>query len=156
MTVNKNGAKIILEDGREYSTSVITDNMGEKSIDITGLRKETGYITYDPGFVNTGSCISSICYIDGEKGILRYRGYPIEELVERCDFIEVAHLLVKGYLPNVEERSKYQELLNKHSLLHVNMKEFFRAYPADAHPNRSADRLHSPRTYATTRENEPR
>ena len=67
MTVNKNGAKIILEDGKEYSTSVITDNMGEKSIDITGLRKETGYITYDPGFVNTGSCISSICYIDSSS-----------------------------------------------------------------------------------------
>lgn len=134
MIVNKDGAKIILEDGREYRTSVITDNMGGKSLDISSLRKETGYITYDPGFVNTGSCISSICYIDGEKGILRYRGYPIEDLVERCDFIEVAHLLVKGYLPNLEERSKYQELLNKHSLLHVNMKEFFRAYPADAHP----------------------
>lgn len=134
MTIDKDTAKIILEDGKEYSASIITDNMGGKSIDISKLRSETGYITYDPGYVNTGSCMSSICYVDGENGILRYRGYPIEKLVERCDFIEVAHLLVKGYLPNVEERYKYQELLNKHSLLHVNMKEFFRAYPPNAHP----------------------
>ncbi len=134
MTVEKESAKLILDDGREYKTNVIIDNMGSKSIDITSLRKDTGFITYDPGFVNTGSCMSSICFVDGEKGILLYRGYPIEDLVEKCDFIEVAHLLVKGYLPNIEERTKYQDLLNQHSLLHVNMKEFFRAYPPEAHP----------------------
>lgn len=134
MTVHENGATIILDDGNTFKTSVITDNQGDKSIDISKLRSSTGYITYDPGFVNTGSCMSSICYIDGEKGILRYRGYDIEDLVSKCDFIEVAHLLIKGYLPNLEERARYQELLNKHSLLHVNMREFFRAYPQDAHP----------------------
>ena len=74
MTEEKNAAKIILPGGKEYDCSVITDNMGDKSIDITNLRKDTGYITYDPGYVNTGSCTSSICYINGEKGILRYRG----------------------------------------------------------------------------------
>ncbi len=134
MKVDKDGAKIIFNDGKEFVTNVITDNMGDKSIDITKLRKDTGYITYDPGYVNTGSCLSSICYIDGEKGILNYRGYSIEDLINKCDFVEVAHLLVKGYLPNMEERSKYQELLNKHSLLHVNMKNFIRSYPANAHP----------------------
>lgn len=134
MIEQKNAATIILDGGKTFHTSIITDNQGDKSIDISKLRSETGYITYDPGFVNTGSCMSSICYINGEKGILRYRGYDIADLVAKCDFIEVAHLLIKGYLPNLEERTNYQELLNKHSLLHVNMKEFFRAYPPDAHP----------------------
>ena len=99
MDIDKNGARIILGDGKEYDCDIITDSMGDKSIDITRLRAETGYITYDPGFVNTGSCMSRICYIDGEKGILRYRGYDIEDLVDNCDFIEVAYLLVKGQLP---------------------------------------------------------
>lgn len=134
MTIDKEKAKIILEDDKVFSCNVIHDNMGSKSLDISGLRKETGYITYDPGFMNTGSCMSSICFVDGEKGILRYRGYSIEDLVAKCDFIEVAYLMVKGILPYKEERNKYQMLLNRHSLLHVNMKEFLRAYPSDAHP----------------------
>ncbi len=127
-------AKILFPDGTELEVGVITDNMEHHSLDITDLRKKTGYITYDPGFMNTGSCISSICYINGEKGILRYRGYEIEDLVDHCDFIEVAYLLVKGVLPNAEERANYARLLNKHSLLHVDMKEFFKSYPHDAHP----------------------
>lgn len=126
-------AKLILPE-QELELRVITDKSGDKSIDITALRKETGYITYDPGFVNTGSCMSNICYVHGEKGILRYRGYDIEELVEQCDFVEVAHLLVKGELPNLEERHRYAEMLNRHSLLHVDMRNFFRDFPQDAHP----------------------
>ena len=127
-------ARLILPDGREMDFAVMTGSMGDKSIDITNLRSSTGYITYDPGFVNTGSCLSKICYIDGEKGILRYRGYDIEDLVDHCDFIEVAYLLVKGQLPTAGERINYQKLLNKHSLLHVNMRDFFKAYPHDGHP----------------------
>lgn len=127
-------ARFILPDGREMDFAVMTGSMGDKSIDITNLRSSTGYITYDPGFVNTGSCLSKICYIDGEKGILRYRGYDIEDLVDHCDFIEVAYLLVKGQLPTAGERINYQKLLNKHSLLHVNMRDFFKAYPHDGHP----------------------
>ncbi len=127
-------ARLILPDGREVDFAVMTGSMGDKSIDITNLRSSTGYITYDPGFVNTGSCLSKICYIDGEKGILRYRGYDIEDLVDHCDFIEVAYLLVKGQLPTAGERINYQKLLNKHSLLHVNMRDFFKAYPHDGHP----------------------
>ena len=134
MHKDKDGARIILADGKEYTCDIITDSMGDKSIDITRLRAETGYITYDPGFVNTGSCMSSICYINGEKGILRYRGYDIAELVANCDFIEVAYLLIKGRLPTAEERIGYQKLLNENSLLHVNMRNFFRAYPHDGHP----------------------
>ena len=130
----KDGAKIILDNGNEYLCDVLTDSMGDRSIDITRLRAETGYITYDPGFVNTGSCMSSICYINGEKGILRYRGYDIADLVDKCDFIEVAYLLIKGSLPTAEQRINYQKLLNTHSLLHVNMRDFFKAYPHDSHP----------------------
>ena len=113
MTREKDAALIRLSGGREFHADIITDSMGEKSIDITALRKETGYITYDPGYVNTGSCMSSICYINGEKGILRYRGYDIADLVEKCDFIEVAYLLIKGKLPTAEERIGYQKLLNE-------------------------------------------
>lgn len=127
-------ARLILPEGKEFDLGVITDTMGNRAVDVTSLRSKSGYITYDPGYMNTGSCISSICYIDGEKGILRYRGYDIADLVENCDFIEVAYLLVKGVLPNAIERKNYQDLLTKHSLLHVNMKNFFNAFPHDAHP----------------------
>jgi citrate synthase len=133
VNIQKEAAKIVLE-GKEVNLPIITDNMGGKSLDITTLRKETGYITYDPGFVNTGSCMSSICFVDGENGILRYRGYDIEDLVETCDFVEVAYLLIKGELPDLPQRHTYAELLNKHSLLHVDMRNFFRDYPQEAHP----------------------
>ena len=134
MVKEEKKAKILFPDGKELEVGVITDNMEHHALDITDLRKKTGYITYDPGFMNTGSCISSICYINGEEGILRYRGYDIEDLVDKCDFIEVAYLLVKGVLPTSKERAEYAQLLNKHSLLHVDMKEFFKSYPHDAHP----------------------
>mgnify|MGYP001003511617 CR=1 FL=1 len=103
MEIQKEAAKLVLGD-KEVDLTVITDNMGGKSIDITSLRKQTGFITYDPGFVNTGSCMSSICFVDGERGILRYRGYDIEDLVEHCDFVEVAHLLIKGELPTLAQQ----------------------------------------------------
>ncbi len=127
-------ARLILPDDQELELDVITDNMGNHSINISSLRSDSGYITYDPGYMNTGSCMSSICYINGEKGILRYRGYDIEDLVYNCDFIEVAYLLIKGVLPNAQERREYAELLNRHSLLHVDMRNFFRSYPHGAHP----------------------
>lgn len=127
-------AEIYIEGEKLYELPVIHDNMGGNSIDITNLRRDTGYITYDPGFGNTGSCRSSITYLDGEKGILQYRGYPIEDLVESCDFVEVAYLLVHGYLPNISERRRYANLLNEHSLIHPTMRNFFRNYPEKAHP----------------------
>ena len=134
MEINKEFATLILPEKEPIQIPVITDNMGAKSIDIHSLRKETGYITYDPGFVNTGSCTSSICYVSGEQGILRYRGYDIEDLVENCDFVEVAYLLIKGELPNASERKRYAELLNQESLLNHDMQSLFRGYPFKAHP----------------------
>jgi citrate synthase len=133
VNIQKEAAKLVLGD-REVNLPVITDNMGGNSLDITTLRQKTGFITYDPGFVNTGSCMSSICFVDGENGILRYRGYNIEDLVESCDFVEVAYLLIKGELPDLPQRHTYADLLNKHSLLHVDMRNFFRDYPQEAHP----------------------
>lgn len=133
MDIKKDAAKLILEN-QQVTLPIITDSMGDKAIDITSLRKQTGYITYDPGYANTGSAMSEICYVDGEQGILRYRGYDIEDLVEHCEFVEVAHLLIKGELPNVQERLLYSEMLNRHSLLHIDMRNFFRDYPQDSHP----------------------
>ncbi len=133
MDINKKGATLKY-NGKEIELDLIKDNVDVTSIDISTLRKDTGMITYDPGFANTGSCQSSICFVDGENGILRYRGYDIEDLVENCDFVEVAHLLVKEELPTREQRYEYQELLNKHSMLHTDMQLFFRSFPQRAHP----------------------
>ena len=113
---------------------VMQGTEGERAVDIRALRKETGYITMDPGFVNTGACESEITFIDGEKGILRHRGYDIEELAENCVFLEVAYLLVHGSLPNRQQWSEFSGLMNRHSMLHEDMVHFFRNYPESAHP----------------------
>ncbi len=106
----------------------------ERAIDIRALRKETGCVTYDPGFVNTGCCKSDITYIDGEKGILRYRGYGINDLAEKCEFVDVAYLLVHGALPTQQQHSEFSTHLNNHSLLHEDMRHFFNNFPDHAHP----------------------
>jgi citrate synthase len=106
----------------------------EKALDIRSLRKHTGMITYDPGFVNTGCCQSDITFIDGEKGILRYRGYDINDLAENCEFIDVAYLLIHGVLPDKEQHDAFSRSLNHHSLMHEDMRHFFDAYPDHAHP----------------------
>jgi len=113
---------------------VFEGSENEKAIDIRSLRKETGAITFDPGFVNTGCCESDITYIDGEAGILRYRGYDINDLSDNCMFIDVAYLLVHGTLPNKEQHEAFSSHLNNHSLLHEDMRHFFDAYPDHAHP----------------------
>lgn len=105
-----------------------------KALDIGSLRRETGLVTLDPGLVNTASCYSQITYIDGENGILRYRGIPIEELVKKVMFVDVAYLLVHGELPTEDERRKFSELLNIHSLMHEDMRHFFDHFPKGAHP----------------------
>ncbi len=107
---------------------------GEIGIDIAKLRSETGAITLDPGYVNTGSCSSSITYIDGEKGILRYRGYPIDELAEHSTFLETSYLLIYGKLPNSAELGTFTDHITRHSMIHEDMKRFFNGYPATAHP----------------------
>jgi len=126
-------AKLIL-DGKEYEYPVVTGSENEKAIDISKLRGETGYITLDPGFKNTGSTSSGITFLDGEQGILRYRGYPIEQLAERSNFLEVAYLLVHGELPTKAQAESFKIELNKHSLVHEDMKRLLEAYPSTAHP----------------------
>ena len=113
---------------------VITGSENEKGIDVTRLRSETNYITFDPSYANTGSCTSDITYIDGEKGILRYRGCPIEQLAENASFVEVIYLLLYGELPTKNEQEKFNGELIYHTLIHEDMKRFFDNYPMNAHP----------------------
>jgi len=121
-------------DGRDIDLPVVEGSEGEKAIDITSLRKETGYITLDPGYGNTGSCTSDITFINGEEGVLRYRGYPIEQIAEKADFVEVCYLLIFGSLPNADQLAEFKQELTYHSLLHEDMKKFFEGYPPTAHP----------------------
>ena len=119
---------------KEVVLPVVTGTEGEKAVDITGLRRSTGLVALDPGYVNTASCYSQITYIDGENGILRYRGIPIEELVQKVMFIDVAYLLVHGELPDEETRREFSSLLNTSSLMHEDMRHFFDHFPKGAHP----------------------
>ncbi len=121
-------------DGKTFVYPVIEGSEGERAVQVGSLRSDTGLIGYDPGFTSTGSCISDITFIDGEKGILRYRGYSIEELANNCTFIEVAYLLVHGYLPNRDQLAHFSQLLNRKSLIHEDMRNFFKNYPEHAHP----------------------
>jgi len=120
--------------GKVFEFPVITGTENEKAIDISKLRSETGYITLDKGYKNTGSCLSEITFLDGEEGILRYRGYPIEELAEDASFLEVAYLILKGELPTKSQLKEFEQTIDKHTLVHEDMKRFFEAYPAKAHP----------------------
>jgi citrate synthase len=127
-------AKIIFPDGQSFDFPVLTGSEHEKGIDISSLRKQTGYITLDPGFVNTGSCESSITFLDGEKGVLRYRGYPIEELAEESTFIEVAYLLINGELPKKDQLENFTNRINLHSMIHEDMRHFFEGFSQNSHP----------------------
>ena len=126
-------AKLTLDD-REYELPTVVGSEDEVGVDISRLRSETGYITLDSGFANTGSCQSGITFIDGEKGILRYRGYPIEQVAENASFSEVCYLLLEGELPNQAQKEKFDHQLTYHSMLHEDMKKFFEGYPPTAHP----------------------
>ncbi|MEX2207352.1 MAG: citrate synthase [Myxococcota bacterium] len=121
-------------DGKFYDFPLVTGSEGERGIDISKLRELTGVITLDPGFKNTGSCQSEITFIDGEQGILRYRGYPIEELAEKSNFLEVAYLLIHGELPTPAQYEKWAKDIRYHTMLHEDLKRFFSAFPKDAHP----------------------
>ena len=126
-------AKLIL-NGKEYSLPTIVGSEGEVGIDISKLRGTTSAITLDSGYGNTGSCKSAITFIDGEKGILRYRGYPIEEVAGKMRFVDVCYLLIYGNLPTEEESKDFRHQLTHHTLLHEDMKKFFEGYPPTAHP----------------------
>jgi len=121
-------------NGKSLSLPVTTGSEGEIGIDISQLRAKTGAITMDPGFGNTGACRSGITFIDGEKGILQYRGYPIEELAEKSTFLEVAWLLINGELPTAEQLKEFQELIMVHTMVHQDFNRFFEGFPKDAHP----------------------
>lgn len=121
-------------DGKSYEFPYITGTENEKGIDISTLRAKTGCIAYDEGYANTGSCRSAITYIDGEKGILRYRGIPIEELAEKASFVEVAYLLIMNKLPNGTELRRFSDLLTRNEMIHEDMKVHFEGFPSTAHP----------------------
>src|SRR5437667_59458 len=126
-------AELIL-DGKTCKLPIVEGTEKERAIDISTFRDHTGYITLDDGYANTGSCQSQITFIDGERGILRYRGIPIEELAEKSTFIEVAHLIIMGKLPNSGELRAFSDLLTENELLHEAMKHHFEGFPASAHP----------------------
>jgi len=128
-----NTAKLNI-NGQIHELPIVEGSEHEKAIDISSLRNNTGYITLDDGYGNTGSCRSEITFIDGEKGILRYRGIPIEELAEKSTFVEVAHLLIMCKLPNQEELKRFSDLLTKNETIHEDMKFHFEGFPSHAHP----------------------
>jgi citrate synthase len=121
-------------NGNEYEFPTITGSEGEVGVDVAQLRSKTGLIGFDPGYGNTGACKSAITFIDGEAGILRYRGYPIEQLAQKASFIEVSYLLIYGDLPTKTELANFEKLLIYHTLLHEDMKKFFEGYPPSSHP----------------------
>jgi len=135
-TVPKAGknAKLVLPDGREVDLPIIESANGPNVIDIRSLYQQTGYFTFDPGFFSTASCVSKITYIDGEKGELQYRGYPIEELAEKSNYVEVCYLLIYGILPTKEELVKFEEKIVQEMLVHEKLIEFFKGFKTGAHP----------------------
>ena len=126
-------AKINIE-GKEFELPVITGSEGEKAIDISKLRSMSGYITIDPGFKNTGATTSGITFLDGEKGILRHRGYAIEDLAEKCSFLEVSYLLLHGELPNATELKTFEDNITEHTLVNEGLDSMFKAFPTGSHP----------------------
>ncbi|MBI9019457.1 MAG: citrate synthase [Phycisphaerae bacterium] len=125
---------ILKIEGKDYNMPIVTGSEGEKGIDIAKLRADTGHITLDPGFGNTGSSESKITFIDGDKGILRYRGYDIEDLAANSRFVEVAYLLIWGELPSQSQLTKFSDMLTDNALIHENLKNHFEGFPWNAHP----------------------
>src|SRR6476661_5498186 len=121
-------------DGKAVSLPIVRGSEGETAVDIQALRNQTGLITLDPGYGNTGACRSAITFIDGERGILRYRGYPIEDLAERSTFLEVSWLLLHGELPTAAELDTFTREVKYHTMLHEDFVRFFQSFPKDAHP----------------------
>lgn len=126
-------AKLVLDD-KTVELPVFTGTEGEKAIDITKLRAETGYVTLDSGYMNTGACTSAITFLDGEKGILKFRGYSIEEIAEKSSFIETSYLVFYGKLPTEAELKKFQEKIASHGDVPEGIKQMIKAFPKDAHP----------------------
>ncbi|MGL5864252.1 MAG: citrate synthase [Dermatophilaceae bacterium] len=125
---------ILTAAGKRLDLSLATATEGNGGYDISALLKETGNVTLDSGFVNTASCTSAVTYIDGDQGILRYRGYPIEQLAEHSSFVEVSYLLIYGELPSAEQLAEFEDQVRQHTMLHEDLKAFFQGFPRDAHP----------------------
>lgn len=126
-------AKLIIGD-KTYELPIVGGAENEYAIDISKLRAQSDFITLDPGFGNTGACQSAITFLDGDKGILRYRGYPIEQIAQQSSFVETSYLLIFGKLPNQKELAKFSDTFAEYSMIHEDMKNFFNAYPSNAHP----------------------
>ena len=120
--------------GQSYSLPVMHGTMGPRVIDIRKLYGETGMFTYDPGFTSTGSCESAITYIDGEQGVLLHRGYAIDDLAERSDFMEVSYLLLHGELPTPAQKREFETIITYHTMVHEQLNYFYRGFRRDAHP----------------------
>jgi citrate synthase len=135
MNISDTKATLSFSDGSAaIDMPIYKGTVGPDVIDIRKLYAQTGKFTYDPGFMSTAACNSSITYIDGDKGELQYRGYPIEQLAENCDFLEVCYLLLNGELPNAAEKAKFSDTVTKHTMVHEQMQFFFRGFRRDAHP----------------------
>ncbi|NCV93839.1 MAG: citrate (Si)-synthase, partial [Burkholderiaceae bacterium] len=128
-------AKLSFSDGTpDIELPIYKGTQGPDVIDIRKLYGQTGKFTYDPGFLSTASCSSKITFIDGDKGELLYRGYPIEELATKCDFLEVCQLLINGELPNQKQNGEFQDMVMHHTMVHEQMQFFLRGFRRDAHP----------------------
>jgi citrate synthase len=136
VTENKSAAETArLElNGKALELPIVTGTERERGLDISKLLASTGCTTLDEGYANTGATASAITFLDGDRGILRYRGYPIEQLAAKCDFLEVAHLLIYGELPNESELTEFRGSILRHTMLHEDMRKFFGGFPKDAHP----------------------
>lgn len=126
-------AKLTLKD-QEIDLPYVIGSENEQAIDISKLRAQANFITLDEGYVNTGSTRSSITFLNGEEGILRYRGYPIEELAKNCDYLEVSYLLIYGELPTAEQLDEFRNIIRQHTMIHEDMRSFYNGFPRDAHP----------------------
>lgn len=133
VSAGSKNARLVLDD-KEIELPVIVGSEGEVGINIGSLRAATGAITLDEAYVNTGSTRSAITFLDGEQGVLRYRGYPVEILAQNCDFLETAYLLMYGELPTREQADRFREDIRNHTMLHEDMKSFYNGFPRDAHP----------------------
>ena len=133
--MNTNGKAVMTYgDGQTVEFPVLSGSMGPDVVDIRQLYAKTGMFTYDPGFMSTAACRSAITYIDGDKGVLLYRGYPIEQLAQQCDFLEVAYLILNGELPNPEQKAKFVHTVTRHTMVHDQLARLFNGFRRDAHP----------------------
>ncbi|HET7595509.1 MAG TPA: citrate synthase, partial [Burkholderiales bacterium] len=135
MVMTEKLATLSFSDGKpSVDFPVLGGTVGPEVIDVRSLYAKTGMFTYDPGFMSTASCRSSITYIDGDQGILQYRGYPIEQLAEHCDFLEVAYLILNGELPNRRQKAEFDDIVTHHTMVHEQISRFYSGFRRDAHP----------------------